>query len=104
MAEVTPAAAGKIARGMPSAWASRQPCTGPEPPNAASASRRGSYPRSIDTTRVASSMLVVTTWWIPQAASATSRPSGPATWSSMPRRAPSTSSGMRPPRKYSGFR
>ena len=69
MAAVTPAAAGRITRGIPSACASRQPWTGPEPPKAMRVSARGSRPRSIETTRVASSMLVVTIAWIPQAAS-----------------------------------
>src|SRR5258708_4422731 len=53
MAAVTPAAAGRITRGMPSAWASRQPCTGPEPPKATNVRSRGSRPRSTDTTREA---------------------------------------------------
>src|SRR2546422_8412030 len=70
---------------MPSAWASRQPCTGPEPPKATNVRSRGSRPRSIETTRVASSMLVVTIAWIPHAASSSDRPSGAATFVSIAR-------------------
>src|SRR5207253_6551858 len=49
-------------------------CTGPEPPKATNVRSRGSRPRSIETTRVASSMLVVTIAWIPHAASSSDRP------------------------------
>ena len=87
MAAVTPAAAGRIRRGMPRAWASRQPCTGPQPPKATSVSARGSRPRSIETTRVASSMLVLTIVWMPHAASSSDRPSGRPTRSSIARAA-----------------
>ena len=104
IAAVTPAAAGRITRGIPSARASRQPCTGPEPPKATSVRSRGSRPRSIETTRVASSMFVFTIAWTPHAASASGSPRGRATFASSARAAPAASRRIEPPAKSSGFR
>ena len=57
----TPARAGTITAAIPSASASAQACSGPAPPNATSASPRGSTPRSTVTRRTASSMAALTT-------------------------------------------
>ena len=53
--------------GMPSACARSQACRPPAPPKATSAKFRGSWPRSIETTRSARSMLAFTTRMTPSA-------------------------------------
>ena len=53
--------AGTSTRGMLSASASSQAWSPPAPPKATSAKSRGSYPRSIETTRMAFSMVAFTT-------------------------------------------
>ncbi len=103
MAAVTPADAGSTMRGIPSACAMRQPCTGPEPPKATKVRSRGSRPRSMETTRVASSMFVLTIVWMPHAASSSESPSGRATRSSIARAAAPACSLIEPPAKYSGL-
>ena len=54
-------------RGMPSACASSQACSPPAPPKATSVKSRGSWPRSMETTRSARSMLAFTTRTTPSA-------------------------------------
>ena len=60
-AESTPARGGTITARMPSASATRTRATGPAPPNATSASSRGSTPCSTVTTRTARSIAASTT-------------------------------------------
>ena len=60
--------------------------------------------RSIETTRVASSMFTLTSAWMPHAASSTDMPSGRATRSSTARRAAASSRRRLPPAKRSAPR
>jgi hypothetical protein len=57
----TPGIAGTSTRGISSASASAQACSGPAPPNATSVNSRGSKPRCTETTRSARSMFAVAT-------------------------------------------
>ena len=76
-AESTPEASGAITRRMPSSSAIWAACSGPAPPNATSASSRGSMPRSIVTTRTAWAISAAATRAMPAAASSVLRPSSP---------------------------
>ena len=62
------------------------------------------FPRSMDTMRMARSMLELAIVWMPQAAASTLRASGLATCVSMPARAASASSCIAPPRNQPGSR
>ena len=74
--ESTPGRGGITTVGMSSSSASRHACSGPAPPKATSAKRRGSWPRPTDTVRMARAMELSTISTMPAAASSTPRPSG----------------------------
>ena len=102
--ESTPGRGGITTVGMSSNSASRHACSGPAPPNATRAKRRGSCPRPIDTVRMARAMELSMISTMPAAASSTPRPSGAPTRASMAARAASTSSGISPPSSAGGMR
>ena len=74
-----PGAGGMATRPMRSSRATGVPCIGPAPPNGTSVHRRGSCPRSTETTRMPRTMLAWATRRMPAAAATRSMPSGPAT-------------------------
>ena len=61
---------------MRSSRATGEPCIGPAPPNGTSVHRRGSCPRSTETTRMPRTMLACATRRMPAAAATRSMPSG----------------------------
>ena len=93
---------GTITLGMCSSRAIASTCSGPAPPEATSAKSRGSKPFSTDTSRTASDILAMAISTIACAAATVSISSGLAIFSAMPRRAPSASSTIWPPRKFAG--
>ena len=97
MALVSPGCGGTITSGMPRSRARYAACSGPAPPNASSAKRRGSSPRLWNASRRSTAMLVLTILRMPAAAVTRSRPSGRATPSMIARSARPRSSAMRPP-------
>ena len=89
---------------MPSSSARSTPCSGPAPPNGTSVNRRGSWPRSIETSRIAPTIEALTTARMPSAASSSVSPSGPAIFSRIARSAASRSSVTAPPTSVGGIR
>ena len=73
-----PGVGGMRRRGIASSRASGEPCIGPAPPNGTSVRRRGSWPRSTETTRMPRAIVALATRRMPEAASIRSRPSGSA--------------------------
>ena len=102
--ESTPGYGGITTRGMSSSSARRQAWSGPAPPKATSANRRGSWPRPTDTVRMPRAIELSMISTMPAAASSTPRPRGRATRASMAARAAPTSSGSSPPRSAGGMR
>ncbi len=97
-ADSTPGVGGTNTRGMPSASASSQAWSGPPPPKASSVKRRGSWPRSTDTRRMARSMAALATRTTASAAASTVTPISAAS-APTAARADASCSAICPPRK-----
>jgi len=98
IADAFPGKSGTSTRGIRSDRATAAAWSGPAPPNAKSANRRGSYPRSIDTILIALAMFSLAISTIDDASSTSVIPVASASGCSA-RVARSRSSVIRPPRK-----
>ena len=102
--ESTPGRGGITTVGMSSSSASRQACSGPAPPKATSAKRRGSCPRPTDTVRMARAIALSMISTMPAAASSTPSASGRPMRAATAARAAAASSGSSPPSSAAGMR
>ena len=91
-AEVMPGKRGITAHRNPICLISALACSAPPPPNGMAANFAGSWPRSIETNRMAPAMRASATRTIASAACITSRPSGAPTCAAIAARAAATSS------------
>ena len=95
--ERTPGRGGTTTVGISSSSARRQAWSGPAPPKATRAKRRGSWPRPTETVRMARAMALSMISTMPAAASSTPRRRGRPTRASMAARAAFTSRAARRP-------